>query len=344
MSRLLLVDGHAYAYRSFYAIRGMRSPAGEPTGAVFGFVKALERLREESKGQSLRAKVGAANGASDFGLQTLDLVTVVIWDGGLDGERLAVLPGYKAQRPEMPAELASQIEGMQEFLAAAGLASLQVAGVEADDLIAGLAELAAGAGWDVVIASSDKDFMQLVSEGNGAEAGSQGRTGLLNPGDKSGRVWGMAEVRGKSGVEPGQVVDWLALVGDAVDNIPGVPGVGPKTAAALLERFGSVDGVYARLAEVESERLRGALAAAEAVVRRNVDLVRLKRVVPAGVSLESLRGREPDWGRLAGLFRGWGFRGLLAVAEQRSAGKDRGGPATGVGAEQGVLWQAGVDG
>jgi len=361
---LLLVDGHAYAYRSFFAIRGMRSPAGEPTGAIFGFVKALEKLRELVDGGGLMVD-GKKSQPSTINSHPSTLV--VVWDGGLDGERLAVWPEYKAQRPELPAELGAQIEGVQEFLEAAGVASVQVAGVEADDVIAGLAELAAGAGWNVLIASSDKDFMQLVSEerqndegrmqkaeGRRQSEGSPssffiqpssfpigGRIGLVNPGDKSERVWGAAEVWAKARVRPSQVVDWLALVGDAVDNVPGVPGVGPKTAAALLARFGSVDGIFGRLAEVESVRLRQALAAAEGAVRRNVGLVRLKRLVPAGVSLEGLRRRspreitaagganagvraisrgEPDWGRLTDLFRRWGFRGLLAEAEQRCTG------------------------
>jgi DNA polymerase-1 len=239
-----------------------------------------------------------------------------------------------------------------EFLAAAGVASVQVAGVEADDLIAGLADLAAAAGWEVVIASSDKDFMQLVSEERqNAECKMQnedvgesvssffiqpsafprGRIGLVNPGDKSERVWGAAEVWAKVGVRPSQVVDWLALVGDAVDNIPGVPGVGAKTAAMLLGRFGSVAGIYARLAEVESERLQKALAESAEVVRRNVELVRLRRVVPEGVvSVEGLRGREPDWERLTGLFRGWGFRGMLAQAEAASARMGAGSGGRGV--------------
>jgi len=327
--RLLLVDGHGFAYRSFFAIREMRSPEGEPTGAIFGFVKALEGLREKVNSLGKKAE-GPAAEISDLNIETSTLTTVVVWDGGLDEARLAVLPGYKAQRPELPDDLGSQIEGIQEFLTAAGVANVKLEGVEADDLIAGLAESGSGAGLDVVIASSDKDFMQLVSD---RRQGEQGWIGLLVPGDKSARVWGAAEVRGKAGVEPGQVVDWLALVGDAVDNIPGVPGVGAKTAAGLLGRFGSVDGIYGRLGEVESERLRGALAGAEGVVRRNVELVRLKRVLPPGVQLDGLRGGEPDWERLAVLFRRWGFRGLLAVAEGELT-KSRGTVAT---EQQGVL-------
>ena len=121
--------------------------------------------------------------------------------------------------------------------------------MEADDYIACLARHAADAGMTVVIASADKDFMQLVSP----------RVGLLNPNDKSETVWTDEQVRAKAGVDPAQIVDWLGLMGDSVDNIPGVPGVGPKTAADLLNQFGSVTRLYARLDEVKSEKLRAAL-------------------------------------------------------------------------------------
>lgn len=285
--RLLIVDGHAYAYRAFFAIRQLRSPSGAPVNAVFGFVKMLGRL-----------------------LAWLNPThRVVVWDGGLSEERLAALPDYKAQRPELPVELGEQIGELEGYLPAAGVASVCLPGVEADDVIAGLAQRGAAAGLEVVVASSDKDFMQLVQPG----------IGLVNPGDKTARIWGTTEVRERTGVEPSQVVDWLALIGDSVDNIPGVPGVGPKTAAELLRRFGSVDGLYGRLSEVDSDRLRGALAAAEDAVRRNCDLVRLRGEAANGVELEGLRARPSETGRLVELFRRWGFRSLLAEVEASAA-------------------------
>ncbi len=280
MARLLIVDGHAYAYRAFYAIRGMTSPTGKPTNAVYGFIKMLAKLRASLQPSHL----------------------VVVWDGGLSAERTTALPGYKAQRPEMPDELGSQIQELMEYLAAAGLASLCRGGVEADDVIAGLARRAAVAGWDVVVASSDKDFMQLVSP----------RIGLVNPSDKSVKVWGAAEVRAKAGVDPQQVVDWLALVGDAVDNIPGVTGVGPKTAAGLLNQFGSVTQLYGQLDAVKSERLRGALVAATEIVRRNVELVRLKEELASDVSLADLAVRPERLETLREQYSRWGFRSMLA--------------------------------
>jgi DNA polymerase-1 len=215
---------------------------------------------------------------------------VVVWDGGMDCDRLAMLPEYKAHRPEMPSDLAEQIDGMMEFLRAAGIASVCIEGVEADDWIGCVARAAEKEGWEVVIASADKDFLQLVSlESGGAATGvpaakpeseseseRRGWIGLINPNDKSERIWGVADVRNKTGVSPTQVLDWLSLLGDAVDGIPGVPGVGAKTAAGLLNSFTSVDGLYDRLAEVKSERVREGLRAAEKDVRRNQSLVALK--------------------------------------------------------------------
>ena len=122
-------------------------------------------------------------------------------------------------------------------------------------------------------------------------------------------------MRAKTGVEPSQIVDWLSLIGDSVDNIPGVPGVGPKTAADLLRQFGSVAGLYGRLQEVTSERLRQALAAAAETVRRNRELVRLREDLACEFSLDEMADRPPDAGLLAALFRQWGFRSLLAELE-----------------------------
>ncbi len=275
---LLIFDGHAYAYRAYYAIKQLRSPAGEPTNAIYGFIKMVEKARQR--------------------LRPVEMA--VIWDGGLAAERMALLPEYKAQRPPPPDGLDAQIDAIIEYLGAAGIASLQHSGVEADDWIAVVAREAGRRNRPVVIASSDKDFMQLVGPD----------IGLLNPNDKSEAVWTEAEVRAKTGVAPSQVVDWLSLIGDAVDNIPGVPGVGPKTAAALLAQFGSVDEIYRRLAEVGPVRLRGLLAAHEKAVRRNQKMVSLKLDLPGELSAGELSVKSADVERLRGLYNRWGFKSL----------------------------------
>jgi DNA polymerase I len=284
VNRLLIVDGHAYAYRAFYAIRELRSPSGQPTNAIYGFVKMLARMHE---------LIGPTH-------------RIVVWDGGLSAARVASLPEYKAQRPEMPDDLRPQLDGIVSYLEAAGVASFRRDGVEADDYIACLVRHASAAGTAVVIASADKDFMQLVSPG----------VGLLNPNDKSEAVWTQEQVRVKTGVGPEQIVDWLALMGDNVDNIPGVPGVGHKTATDLLNRFGSVAGIYARLAEVKSEKLREALRVSAEAVQRNLKLVRLHDDLPCDFLPESLKDRPVDTRRLAELFRQWGFNGMLKALEK----------------------------
>ncbi len=235
---------------------------------------------------------------------------IVVWDGGLSAERTAALPEYKAQRPAMPDDLKPQFDEMAGYLQAAGVGSFCREGVEADDYIACLARRASEAGMAVVIASSDKDFMQLVSA----------RVGLLNPGDKSGAVWTDEQVRAKAGVEPSQIVDWLSLTGDSVDNIPGVPGVGPKTAAELLRQFGSVAALYERLDEVKSDKLRAGLRAAADAVRRNRELVRLQDDLPCEFLPDALAAKPADAGKLRELYGRWGFKGMLAALED-SAGE-----------------------
>lgn len=283
MNRLLLVDGHAYAYRAFYAIGGLKGPEGRPTNAIFGFISMFERAR------------GLANPSH----------VAVVWDGGLDEDRLETLPEYKAQRPEMPDDLESQLDGIEEYLDAAGFLSVCQDGVEADDLIATVAAEAVRSAWNVVIATSDKDFMQLVSP----------RVQLLNPADKKQPLWGEAQVVEKTGVSPSQIVDWLSLVGDSVDNIRGVAGIGPKTAAKLLNRFGSVDAIYRDLGMVESERLRASLKESRETVLRNRALVRLKDGIGSAPSLEQCVPRTGDRHRLRRLFESWGFRSLARAQE-----------------------------
>lgn len=285
MDRLLVIDGHAYGYRAFHAIQRLTSPAGKPTNAIFGFLKMLGKLRASLKPTHL----------------------IVVWDGGLSAERTTALPEYKSQRPPMPPTLAEQLDEIVGYLQTAGIASFRQEGVEADDYIGTLARWAAARDISVVIASSDKDFWQLVSP----------LVGLLNPNDKTETVWTRAQVRAKTGVEPSQIVDWLSLIGDSVDNIPGVPGVGPKTATELLNQFGSVNELFKRLAEVKAEKLRASLQSAEGSVRRNQELIRLRDDLPCDFRPDDLAARMPDMARLRELFARWGFRSMLAELETR---------------------------
>lgn len=283
---LLLVDGHAMAYRAFHAIPRLTSPGGEPTNAIWGFVKMLGKMQSVLK--------------PDF--------LAVVWDAGLSAARLAALPEYKAQRPPMPESLERQMPGMEAWLGACGVVSLRESGVEADDWIGALAMWASAARIRVVIASADKDFMQLVSEW----------VGLLNPNDKSDTVWTAEQVRQKTGVEPAQIVDWLSLIGDRVDNIPGVPGVGVKTATDLLQRFGSYECILKRLNEIESESLRERLRAAAEIMKRNRNLIRLQLEQRVEITLDQLRAKPSDEPRLRDLYAGWGFKNLPGTAVEES--------------------------
>jgi DNA polymerase-1 len=289
VERLLIIDGHAYAYRAFHAIRELNSPAGEPTNAIYGFIKMVAKLR---------GTIAPTH-------------WIVVWDGGLSAERLAALPEYKAQRPEMPDLMRPQLDEIGKYLGAARIASFLRDGIEADDVIACLARRAEKMEWATVIASSDKDFMQLVSR----------RVGLLNPHDKTEVIWAAEQVRAKAGVEPGQIVDWLSLIGDNVDNISGVPGIGPKTAADLLKQFGTVEELFRRVDEVKSVRVRGALLSAKEVVLRNRELVRLHEV-SCDFLPDDMAVKAPDAARLAPLYERWGFKSLLAALND-SVSRDR---------------------
>jgi DNA polymerase-1 len=208
--------------------------------------------------------------------------------------------------------LEQQLEGIAHYLQAARYVSLLREGIEADDWIAAIARRAAAQGLFVVIASSDKDFMQLVSE----------QIGLINPQDKTERIWTPTDVQAKTGVQPEQIVDWLSLIGDSVDNIAGVPGVGPKTASELLQQFGSVKDLYERLGQVKSEKLRSKLQEAQELVLRNQRLVGLRDPMAATEpSLDAVGIQAPDVPRLQVLYAQWGFKTLLAQLESSTSGQ-----------------------
>ena len=245
--RLCLIDGHNMAYRMFFAMPELTTPAGEPVHALLGFCNKLHSLP------------GVFPDAS---------FAVVFDDGGSD-VRKAAYPAYKQARPKMPGDLASQISAMRTACDAFGVPRLSVRGVEADDLIASSVARACAAGFDAVtVVSSDKDLLQLV--------GSSG-TDVTVYDDRQKMQLDSAAVVRKFGVGPDQLVDYLALAGDASDGVPGVPGVGPKTAAKLLNEFGDLDAVLAAAAEggsMKKSKRRESL-------REFADQARSRRVFPA---------------------------------------------------------------
>jgi DNA polymerase-1 len=283
---LLLVDAYSQIYRAFYAIRHLTDSQGRPANALYGFTKMLRKL--------------AANHRPTH--------CGVVFDVGAPRKRLALLPSYKEQRPPTPPDLEAQLPAIREMLTALRIPTVELDGEEADDIIATLAAQADQAAMNVLIASNDKDFAQLVN----------GRIALIRPGDKEDVVFDAAAVEAKFGLRPSLIVDYLSLLGDSVDNIRGVPGVGEKTAVELLRQFGSLDQVLSRTAEIQRPKLREALVASLAQLHRNQQLVRLDVHLALPVSLAQLKVQAPDYPRLISILQGHGFKSLLAEITRES--------------------------
>lgn len=254
MAKWLLVDGYNLAYRCFFAIPELTRADGFPTNALHGWVKSIWKLADQEKPEG----------------------TLIFFDLGGAQDRLAIHPEYKAQREEMPEALAKQLPYVRSLTRALGCVGIELEGVESDDLLAAEAVALARAGHEVLIVSSDKDFAQIVDE----------RIKILLPpptaNPKLGwQVRDAAGVREKFGVPPAQIADYLALVGDTSDNIPGINGVGPKTAAKWLAEWGSLEGVIAHAAELQPERFRAAVASEADKLRRNLKLTTLNVALPS---------------------------------------------------------------
>lgn len=287
MDRLLLVDGHSNLYRAFYALKApLAAPDGTPTGAVYGFLRMFHRMLRELAPTHV----------------------AVAFDVSRETFRTRMLESYKAQRPPMPEALRRQVPFVQQALELLGVKLLLAPDVEADDMLGSLAEQGAKAGFEVVIATVDKDLMQLVRD----PAIKLWHTRLERLLDEA----GVAEV---FGVPPQQVVEVLALEGDASDNIPGCPGVGEKTARELIRRFGSVEGVFAHLDQVSPPRIQKALAEHRELVELSRKLVVIRRDVPLPFPLGELALKPPAREELAVLYRRLGFASLLAEMGEQPA-------------------------
>jgi DNA polymerase-1 len=276
----LLVDGSSYLYRAFHALPDLRSPAGEPTGAIYGVLSMLRRLLADYK--------------ADF--------LACVFDAKGKTFRDELYAEYKANRPAMPEDLAAQIEPLHEAIKATGWPVVCVDGVEADDVIGTLARAAHEQGIRTVISTGDKDLSQLVND----------HIVLVNT--MSNETLDEAGVRAKFGVGPDRIIDYLALVGDAVDNIPGVEKVGPKTAAKWIAQYGSLEGVLAHANEIGGvvgenlRRTRDWLPHARGLLTVKCD-------VPLDFAVDSLGMRPRDTTALAELFRRFGFKSWLREVE-----------------------------
>ncbi|WP_285295256.1 DNA polymerase I [Aureimonas altamirensis] len=281
---LFLVDGSAYIFRAYHALPPLtRKSDGMPVGAVSGFCNMLWKLVEETKDTS----VGVV--PSHF---------AVIFDHSSTTFRNALYDGYKANRPAPPEDLVPQFALIREAVRAFDLPCIEKQGFEADDLIATYTKKALEAGGDVTIVSSDKDLMQLV-----------GPCVTLYDQMKDKRL-GPAEVFEKFGVYPEKMIDLQALVGDASDNVPGVPGIGPKTAAQLLEEFGDLETLLSRAGEIKQAKRRENLTQFAHQARLSQRLVTLDDNTPLDVPLEELSIREPDGEKLIGYLKAMEFTTL----------------------------------
>ena len=283
---LLLVDGSSYLYRAYHAMgQNLSAPDGTPTGAMYGVLNMLRRLR--------------ADYVHDY--------CAVVFDAKGKNFRHEMFPDYKATRPPMPDDLRPQAEALPDLVRLMGWPVLVIPQVEADDVIGTLAKMAGEAGWDVVVSTGDKDMAQLVNE----------RVTLVNT--MSGETLDIEGVKEKFGVRPDQIRDYLALMGDKVDNVPGVEKCGPKTAVKWLEAYGSLAGVMEHAAEVKGkvgENLQAALPqlplSYDFTIKTDVDLH-----TELSDGLESLRRTTPKWAQLVVDFKRWGFRTWLKEAESR---------------------------
>nr|WP_317402561.1 DNA polymerase I [Plesiomonas shigelloides] len=279
---LILVDGSSYLYRAFHAFPPLTNAGGEPTGAMYGVLNMLKSLLNQFAPTEM----------------------AVVFDAKGKTFRDEMFAEYKAHRPPMPDELRSQIEPLHQMIRALGLPLLVVPGVEADDVIGTLAKQAAANGREVLISTGDKDMAQLVSD----------KITLINTMNNT--VLGPQEVREKYGVGPELIIDFLALMGDSSDNIPGVPGVGEKTALALLTGIGSLREIYANLDAVPALGFRGSktLPAKLELHRDNADLSYALATIKTDVELEPipLTRQSADTDTLISLFGRYEFKRWLA--------------------------------
>lgn len=286
---LYLVDGSSYVYRAYHAIKTLSTSKGIPTNAVYGFTTMVMKLIREKKPHRL----------------------CIVFDSPVPTERHRVYEQYKAQRPEAPHDLVLQIPHIKEVVAALQVPAVEMAGYEADDIICTLARKAADQGIAVFIVTGDKDMMQVV-------------TGMIRIYDPmKDQVIGEPQVRERFGIPPERIPELMALAGDAIDNIPGVKGIGEKTARDLLLKYDTLDDLLAHPERIERERLRKMITDNTDIIRLSRSLATIDTHLPVEIDIEGLVMREPDWPRLIELFTAFEFRSLIAQVPSE-AGATRG--------------------
>ncbi|MBA3831230.1 MAG: flap endonuclease [Chthoniobacterales bacterium] len=290
--KLLLIDGHYYVYRSYFAILHLSNTRGDPTNAIYGFTKTLRLMLKH-----LQPDLGA-----------------VMWDQGLPQRRTELQPAYKVTRKEMPDRMLPQLDYIQKLTPILGFQNIAVPDTEADDMMGCYALQAAARGMEVILATNDKDLYQLVNPL--VKIYSTAKADLAAPKDTF-ALLGEAEVTAKWDVPPGRIGDVLAIAGDSVDNIPGA-GLGRKSAAKLISEFGSLDALYDNLEKVKTPRTREKLEAARERVRQNRKMVELDCHLPLPVPIDDLR-ITPDYPQLIDALEKCEFKSLLQEVRDDAA-------------------------
>lgn len=275
--KLYLIDGNSYVYRAYHAIKGLTNSKGLPTGAIYGFTNMLLKVVREKKPDYI----------------------AIAFDSPAPTERHRLFEAYKAQRPSTPNELINQIPYIKRIVDAFRIPVLEIEGYEADDILATLAKKGEGRGLSVTIVTGDKDIFQIV-----------GRN-IRTYDTMKDKVYEEKDVLDKFGVGPDKVVEVMGLMGDAIDNIPGVPGIGEKTAVELIKEFGSIENLLRNLEKVKKPKLREALKINEEIARLSHNLATIHSDLPIDIDLKELSITKPDNETLLRLFRELEFSSLL---------------------------------
>ncbi|MFH1281478.1 MAG: 5'-3' exonuclease H3TH domain-containing protein, partial [Candidatus Omnitrophota bacterium] len=276
---LFLIDATAFCYRAFYALSGLSTSSGQKTNAVYGFINILNKILKEQRPDYL----------------------ICCFDLSRDTFRLKKFAQYKMQRPAMPDCLISQIPLIKEVVAAYGVPIFEKKDFEADDLIAQLARKAVLRSLAVTIVSSDKDILQLVGKG----------ISVFSPHKDSGVFYDVAKIKERFGVAPERLVDIIALMGDAADNLPGVPGIGDKTAQKLILEFGSLDQLFKNITKVKPQKIKEMIIEHRQRIELNKELISLDQELDLDLDLEKAKTGQPNYVRLASIFKRLEFKKLL---------------------------------
>lgn len=291
--KLLLIDGHYYVYRSFFAIPNLSNSKGQPTNAIFGFTKTLRLMLKH-----LQPELGA-----------------VIWDSGMPERRVKLQPSYKETRKEMPLPMVPQLDFIQDLTPLLGFKNISLPNTEADDLMGCYAMAACKRkGTEVILATNDKDLYQLV--GPCVQVYSTAKADLASPKDAF-ALLGEEQVIAKWDVPPGLIGDVLAIAGDSVDNIPGA-GIGRKAAAKLLQEFGGLDKLLASIDKIKSEKTREKLRAARDQILQNRQMVALDCDTELPVPIDDLR-IKPQYPELIDQLEKCEFKSLLQEVRDEAA-------------------------